>query len=97
MQYQYLAGLIVFAGVGSFLITDTIDFCRDLQRRDRRSRWYVDLLRLLFLAGITIIGHQVASKTFRSSQDQLTFLAIGLIGSVSAYFATQRIKSSREH
>ncbi|HEY9858133.1 MAG TPA: hypothetical protein V6D16_01415 [Candidatus Obscuribacterales bacterium] len=97
MQYQYLAGLIVFAGVGSFLITDTIDFCRDLQRRDRRSRWYVDLLRLLFLAGITIIGHQVAAETFRSSQDQLTFLAIGLLGAVSAYFATQRIKSSREH
>jgi len=96
MQYQYLAGLIVFAGVGSFLITDTIDFCRDLQRRDRRSRWYVDLLRLLFLAGITIIGHQVASETFRSSQDQLTFLAIGLIGAVSAHVLSQRLNPSRK-
>nr|WP_290225322.1 hypothetical protein [Trichocoleus desertorum] len=97
MQYQYLAGLVVFAGVGSFLITDTIDFWQDLKRRDRRSRWYVDLVRLLFLAGITIIGHQVASETFRNSQDQLTFLAIGSAGAVLAYFAAQRIKSSREH
>jgi hypothetical protein len=97
VQYQYLAGLIVFAGVGSFLLTDTIDFFRDLKRRDRRSRWYVDLLRLLFLAGITVIGYQVASETFRSSQDQFNFLAIGSVGAVLAYFATQRIKSPREH
>lgn len=92
---QYLAGLIVFAGVGSFLITDTIDFYRDLKRRDRRSRWYVDLLRLLFLAGITVIGYQVASETFRSAQDQLTFLAIGLVGAVVAHFIPQK-RASRK-
>ncbi|MBD2093972.1 hypothetical protein H6F90_02220 [Trichocoleus sp. FACHB-591] len=95
MQYQYLAGLIVFAGVGSFLLTDTIDFFRDLKHRDRRSRWYVDLLRLLFLAGITTIGYKIASETFRSSQDQVSFLAIGLVGAVVAYLVTQGTKDLR--
>ena len=92
---QYLAGLIVFAGVGSFLITDAIDFWQDLQRRDRSKRWYVDLLRLVLLAGITIIGYQVASETFRKSQDQRIFLAIGLVGAVTAHLITQRVGISR--
>jgi hypothetical protein len=92
---QYFAGLIVFAGVGSFLITDTVDFYQDLKRRDRHPRWYVDLLRLLFLAGITIIGYQVASATFRSSQDQYVFLAIGLVGAIAASLISQRVGVSR--
>lgn len=92
---QYLAGLIVFAGVGSFLITDAIDFWQDLKRRDRSKRWYVDFLRLVLLAGIMIIGYQVASETFRSPQDQRLFLAIGLVGAVVAHLITQRVGASR--
>jgi hypothetical protein len=91
---QYLAGLVVFAGIGSFLITDTIDFWRNLKRRDRRNRWYLDLARLLVLAGLAAIGYKVASETFQQPRDWLIFLALGLVGAFSAQIIRQKLSSS---
>ncbi|MBE9181981.1 hypothetical protein IQ268_25770 [Oculatella sp. LEGE 06141] len=92
---QYFAGLVVFAGIGSFLITDTIVFYQDWKRRDRSGFSYVDLIRLLFLAAMTAVGYRVASGTFQAPNDWIRFLAVGLIGAVSAHLIAQWWKSSR--
>jgi hypothetical protein len=61
---QYLVGLVVFSGIGSFLISDTIDFWREFRKSDSRSQLGVDFLRLAVLAGMASIGYWVATDTY---------------------------------
>ena len=81
---RYLAGLLVFSGIGSFLISDTIDFGREL-RNNNFSRLYFDLFRLFVLGGMTLIGYIVAKETFHKPNDWIIFLVIGVIGAFSTH------------
>lgn len=76
---QYFVGLVVFSGIGSFLISDTIDFGREL-RSNSSQRLYSDFFRLLVLGGMALIGYKVASKTFHQPNDWIVFLVVGVIG-----------------
>jgi len=77
---QYFAGLVVFLGIGSFLISDTIDFGRELRKSNNPRRLYLDFFRLLVLAGMALIGYLVAKETFHQPNDWIVFLVIGVIG-----------------
>lgn len=79
---QYLAGLLVFSGIGSFLISDTIAFWRELERRNSPRPLYLDFFRLLVLGGMAGIGCMVASETFYQPNDWIIFLVIGIIGAI---------------
>ena len=79
---KYLAGLLVFSGIGSFLISDAIAFWRELERRNSRISLYLDFFRLLILGVMAGIGYMVASETFQQPNDWITFLIIGMIGAV---------------
>ena len=81
---RYLAGLLVFSGIGSFLISDTIDFGREL-RNNNFSRLYFDLFRIFVLGGMTLIGYIVAKETFHKPNDSIIFLVIGVIGAFSTH------------
>lgn len=81
---RYVAGLLVFSGIGSFLISDTIDFGREL-RTNNFSRLYFDLFRLFVLGGMTLIGYIVAKETFHKPNDSIIFLVIGVIGAFSTH------------
>ncbi len=85
---RYLAGLLVFSGIGSFLISDTIDFGREL-RNNNFSRLYFDLFRLLVLGGMTVIGYIVAKETFQKPNDWIIFLVIGVIGAFSTHILVE--------
>lgn len=80
---RYFAGLVVFSGIGAFLIADTIDFYREL--RNNPHNFYSDLFRLLILGGMTAIGYLVAAKTFHQSTDWIVFLVIGIITAFLIY------------
>lgn len=82
---RYLAGLLVFSGIGSFLISDTIDFGRELRKNNSRSHLYLDFFRLLILGGTALIGYIVAKETFHKPNDWIVFLVIGTIGAFSTY------------
>jgi F0F1-type ATP synthase assembly protein I len=82
---QYLAGLLVFSGIGSFLISDTIDFGRELRKSNSSRRLYLDFFRLLVLGGMALIGYMVAKETFHNSNDWIVFLVIGVIGAFSIH------------
>lgn len=82
---QYLAGLLVFSGIGSFLISDTIDFGRELRKSNNPRRLYFDFFRLLVLGGMALIGYMVASETFQKPNDWIVFLIIGVIGAFSTH------------
>lgn len=75
---RYFAGLVVFSGIGAFLIADSFDFYREL-RKNNADNLYFDLLRLLILGGMTAIGYLVAAKTFYQSTDWIVFLVVGII------------------
>lgn len=79
---RYLAGLLVFSGIGSFLISDTIDFARELRKSSSPRQLFLDFFRLIVLGAIALIGYMVASKTFHQPNDWLVFLAIGVIGAL---------------
>jgi F0F1-type ATP synthase assembly protein I len=87
---KYLAGLLVFSGIGSFLISDTIAFWRELERRNSRSPLYLDFFRILILGVMAGIGYMVASETFQKPNDWIIFLVAGIIGAV----LIQRIASN---
>lgn len=89
---KYLVGLIVFSGIGSFLITDTLDFYQDWRRGDRSSKLLSAFLRLLVLAGLTSVGYGVASETFRQPNDRIVFLVLGVIGACLAHLAARKLK-----
>ena len=82
---QYLAGLLVFSGIGSFLISDTIDFGTELRKINNPRRLYLDFFRLLVLGGMALIGYMVASETFQKPNDWIFFLVIGIIGAFSTH------------
>lgn len=82
---QYLAGLVVFSGIGSFLISDTIEFGREFRKSNNPRRLYLDLFRLLVLGGMALIGYMVASETFQKPNDWIVFLVIGIIGAFSTH------------
>ncbi len=77
---KYLAGLLVFSGIGSFLISDTIDFGRELKKSNSPRRLYLDFFRLLVLGGMTLIGYMVAKETFHKPNDWIFFLVMGIMG-----------------
>lgn len=79
---KYLAGLLVFSGIGSFLISDTIAFWRELERRNSPRSLYLDFFRLLVLGVMAGIGYMVASETFQQPNDWITFLISGISGAV---------------
>ena len=88
---KYIVGLLIFSGIGSFLIADTITFWRDFRKSNRFSHLYLDLLRLVALGGMASIGYIVASETFHQPKDGIIFLAIGIVGAllirlVSSFF-----------
>jgi hypothetical protein len=76
---QYFAGLVVFSGIGSFLISDTIDFGRELRKSNSSLRLYLDFLRLLVLGGMALIGYTVAAESFHQPNDWIVFLVIGVL------------------
>lgn len=80
---RYFVGLVVFSGIGAFLIADTIDFYREL--KNNPPNLSSDLFRLLILGGMTAIGYLVATKTFHQSTDWLVFLVIGIIAAFLIY------------
>ena len=82
---QYLVGLVVFSGIGSFLISDTIDFWREFRKSDSRSQLGVDFLRLAVLAGMASIGYWVATDTFHKPSDGIVFLMSGIVGAFSTH------------
>lgn len=79
---KYLVGLLVFSGIGSFLISDTITFWRELERRNSPRSLYLDFFRLLVLGVMAAIGYMVASETFQQPNDWITFLISGIIGAL---------------
>ena len=82
---QYFAGLVVFSGIGSFLISDTIDFGRKLKKSNSPPSLYLDFLRLLGLGGMALIGYMVAKETFHQPNDWIVFLGIGVGGAFLIY------------
>lgn len=82
---QYLAGLLVFSGIGSFFISDTIDFARELRKSNNPRSLYLDFFRLLVLGGMALIGYMVAKETFHKPNDWIIFLVIGVIGAFSTH------------
>ena len=91
---KYLAGLVVFSGIGSFLISDTIDFGRELRRSNNKSNLYLDFFRLLVLGGMALIGYMAASETFRKPNDRIIFLVIGIIGAFLIYILGVRRRAA---
>lgn len=81
---RYFVGLVVFSGIGAFLITDTIDCYREL-RKNNPHNLYFDLFRLLLLGGMSAIGYLVAAKTFHQATDSIVFLVIGIVGAFLIY------------
>lgn len=79
---KYLAGLLVFSGIGSFIISDTIAFWRELERRNSQTPLYLDFFRLLVLGVMAGIGYMVASETFQQPNDWIIFLVIGIVGAI---------------
>lgn len=93
---QYFAGLVVFSSIGSFLISDTIDFGRELRKSNSPRHLYLDFLRLLVLGGIALVGYMVAKETFRQANDWIFFLIIGLIGAFLIHtLGAKRITDTR--
>lgn len=82
---QYFAGLVVFSGIGSFIISDTIDFGRELKKSNSPHHLYLDFFRLLGLGGMALIGYMVAKETFNQYNDWIVFLVIGVIGAFLIY------------
>jgi cell division protein FtsW (lipid II flippase) len=82
---QYFAGLVVFLGIGSFLISDTINFGSELKKSNSPHRLYLDFFRLLGLGGMALIGYMVAQETFRQPNDWIVFLVVGVIGAFLIY------------
>jgi F0F1-type ATP synthase assembly protein I len=93
---QYFAGLVVFSGIGSFLISDTIDFGRELRKSNSSLRLYLDFLRLLVLGGMALIGYTVAAETFHQPKDWIVFLVIGVIGAFSTFTLGVRTADARK-
>jgi len=89
---KYLVGLIVFSGIGSFLISDTIDFWRKLRKSDSRSQLGVDFLRLAVLAGMASIGYWVATDTFHKPSDGIVFIVIGIVGAFSTHIISSSLR-----
>jgi len=85
---RYVVGLLVFSGIGSFLISDTITFWRDLRKSNRYSHLLFDFFRLLILASMALIGYAVASRTFQKPNDWIIFLLIGVIGAFLTHILT---------
>lgn len=80
---KYLVGLLVFSCIGSFLISDTIDFGRALRKSNSFSHLYLDFFRLLVLGGMASIGYMLARETFQKDNDWIVFLIIGTIGALA--------------
>ena len=93
---KYLVGLLVFSSIGSFMISDTIDFARELRKSNNFSNLYSDFFRLLVLGGMALIGYMFAKETFQKNNDWIVFLVIGIIGAFVIHilgargFATRR-------
>ena len=77
---KYLVGLVVFSGIGYFLIVDTTNFYRQLKINNKRNQLIVDFGKLLILVAMAGIGYKVASETFQEPNDWIVFLAKGIIG-----------------
>ena len=82
---QYFAGLVVFSGIGSFLISDTIDFGKELRKSSSSRQLYLDFFRLLVLGAMALVGYMVAKETFHQPNDWIAFLGIGVIGAFLIY------------
>lgn len=82
---KYFVGLVVFSGIGSFLIVDLIDFGQELRKNPRQSHLYLDFLRLVVLALMAAIGFFLAKETFTKSNDWIIFLVVGAIASLAIY------------
>lgn len=82
---QYFAGLVVFSSIGSFLISDTIDFGRELRKSNSSLHLYLDFFRLVVLGGMALVGYMVAKETFHQHNDWIIFLVIGVIGAFSIH------------
>lgn len=79
---RYLVGLLVFSSISSFLISDTIDFSRELRKSNSFRHLFLDFLRLIVLGTMALIGYMFASRTFHQPNDWLVFLVIGIIGAL---------------
>ena len=82
---RYVAGLLVFSSIGSFLISDTIDFSRELRKSNNFRHLSLDFFRLIVLGVMALIGYMFASRTFHQPNDWLVFLVIGIIGALLVY------------
>lgn len=82
---RYLVGLLIFSSIGSFLISDTIDFSRELRKSNNLRHLYLDFLRLIVLGVMALIGYIFASRTFHQPNDWLVFLVIGIIAALLIY------------
>ena len=93
---QYFAGLVVFSGIGSFLISDTIDFGKELRKSSSSRQLYLDFFRLIVLGAMALVGYMVAKETFHQPNDWIFFLVIGLIGAFLIYIVgVKRISDTR--
>jgi hypothetical protein len=90
---KYLVGLVVFSGIGSFLISDTMDFWRELRKSHSRRFVEVDFFRLLVLAGMAGIGYWAASETFHKPGDGIVFLVIGITGAFSIHILCSSLRN----
>jgi hypothetical protein len=79
---QYLVSLVVFASIGSFIITDTTVFWKRLSQNERASSLWLDFARILLLVGLASIGYLVGSETFQKPGDQIFFLVTGALAAV---------------
>lgn len=82
---RYLVGLLIFSSIGSFLISDTIDFSRELRKSNNFRHLYLDFLRLIVLGVMALIGYMFAARTFHQPNDWLVFLVIGIILALLIY------------
>lgn len=94
---KYLAGLLVFSGIGSFLISDAIDFGRELRKSNSPRHLYLDFFRLLVLGGMTLIGYMVAKETFHKPNDWIVFLFMGISGAFLTHIVgVKRIAAAKK-
>jgi F0F1-type ATP synthase assembly protein I len=89
---KYLVGLAVFSGIASFLISDTIDFWRELRKKNSQSQLGVDFLRLVVLAGMAGIGYWTAKESFQKPSDGIVFLVIGIIAAFSTHIISSKLR-----
>lgn len=81
---KYIVGLIIFSSIGSFVIVDAIALTKEIGKTNNRYL-FVELLRLVVIAGMAAVGFLLAQEDFTKPNDGLIFLAIGAIASFVIY------------